>query len=567
MQLPASGRIAVAAHAVHWVPAHAPGRDAAQASTNRSIAAPAVTLPIRVNIAVAGNLTNINAIKAPGLSRRFCFKLLDGWSRDFYGAAMNILPTHTPDEATLARFAAVTGERYALRDGSGVKKYLVEPRDKYHGEAAMVLRPGNTSEVSAILKIANETGTAIVPQSGNTGLVGGQIPFEGGHEVVLTLDRMNTIREIDATQNTITVDAGVTLQTVQEAASEAGQLFPLALASQGSCMIGGNLATNAGGISVLAYGNARDLCLGLEVVLASGDIWQGLRALHKDNTGYDLKNMFIGSEGTLGVITAAVLKLLPAPGDVALAFIAVKDPAAGLDLLELARRSTSALVTACELVPRIGIEFSHKHAGARDPLAELSEWYVLIELSGHGQPGSLSGDLETILAEAFERGIVSDATIATSQTQMDEIWHIREALSEVQKLEGASIKHDIAVPVLLTPQFIAEAVKVTTQMIPGARPVPFGHLGDGNIHFNVSQPVGGDKQDFLDRWEELNEAVHAIVLNLGGTISAEHGIGRMKRDLMVQIKSPVELAMMHALKQTFDPNGILNPHKLLPDRS
>ena len=465
----------------------------------------------------------------------------------------------------MARFAAVVGERYALSADADMQKYLIERRDKYFGKAALVLRPGSTAEVSQILAIANETRTGIVPQCGNTGLVGGQIPDGSGREVVLSLERMNRVRDVDARENSITVDAGATLQAVHEAAEAVDRQFPLYLASQGSCMIGGNLASNAGGIGVVAYGNARELCLGLEVVLADGRVWDGLRRLRKDNTGYDLKDVFIGSEGTLGVITAAVLKLFPRPGEVTLAFAAVNSPDDGLRLLELARQMTSGQVTACELVPRIGVEYTVKHAGARDPLAEPAPWYVMLELSSTARAGQLAGEMEAVLAAAFERGVVCDATIAASQAQMDALWHMREALSDVQKLEGGSIKHDVAVPVARTPRFIDEATAVVARLVPGARPVPFGHLGDGNIHFNISQPVEADKAAFLARWEEVSAAVHEVVLRLGGTISAEHGIGQMKRDLMPGIKPAVELDMMRRVKQAFDPRGILNPGKLLPE--
>ncbi|MGI9462745.1 MAG: FAD-binding oxidoreductase [Aestuariivirgaceae bacterium] len=469
-----------------------------------------------------------------------------------------------PSRQTLARLSAVVDARHAIADEGDMAPYLTEWRDRYHGKAALVLRPGSTDEVSAIVKIANETGTSLVPQSGNTGLVGGQIPFENGHEVVLVLDRLNQVRNIDPVDNSITVEAGVTLQQVQDAASEVDRLFPLSLASQGTCRIGGNLATNAGGIGVLAYGNARELCLGVEVVMADGRIWDGLRRLHKDNTGYDLKDLFIGSEGTLGVITAAVLRLYPAPSDRSTAWAAVAGPKAALKLLEIARNSSSGRVTAMEIVPRIGLEYTITHAGIVDPIAEPADWYVLMELSGHGRPGALDGDMEAILAAGLETGLVADAVIAASDAQAGEIWRIRETLSDVQRLEGGSIKHDIAVPVSHTPEFIDKAMAAVTEMIPGARPVPFGHLGDGNIHFNVSQPVGGDKQAFLARWEEMNDLVHGIARQLGGTISAEHGIGRLKRDLMAEVKSPVELELMQTLKGTFDPNNILNPGKLLP---
>ncbi|NNE21532.1 MAG: FAD-binding oxidoreductase [Rhizobiales bacterium] len=476
----------------------------------------------------------------------------------------HVSKTSAPSLETLTRLSAVVGERYAITDVSDMAPYLCEARDKYHGKAALVLRPGSTEEVSELLKIADVTRTAVVPQSGNTGLVGGQIPFEHGREVLMSLDRMNKIRDVDRVDNTIIVDAGVTLQQVQDAAVKVDRLFPLSLASQGSCCIGGNLATNAGGIGVLAYGSARQLCLGLEVVLADGRIWNGLRRLHKDNTGYDLKDLFIGSEGTLGVITGAALKLYPAPRDKAVAWIAVRDPQAALALLEIARGNSSGEVTAMEIVPRVGVEISVKHAQTIDPLDDAHGWYALLELSGQGAPGILAADMERVLELALEADVVLDAVIAASQAQADEIWRIREALSEVQRLEGGSIKHDIAVPVSRTPEFIDRAVKAVMELVPDARPIPFGHLGDGNIHFNVSQPVDADKDEFLANWEKMNEIVHDIVGDLGGTISAEHGIGRMKRDLMRGVKSDVELNLMRSLKQMLDPNNILNPGKLLP---
>jgi FAD/FMN-containing dehydrogenase len=445
--------------------------------------------------------------------------------------------------------------------------WLVEPRDRFHGAAALVLRPGSTGEVSRILAIANEGRIAIVPQSGNTGLVGGQTPSPAGDQVVLSLDRMNRIRDLDAVDNTITVDAGMTLKSVQDAAAAAGKLFPLSLAAEGSCRIGGNLATNAGGIGVIAYGSARDLCLGLEVVLADGRVWDGLRRLRKDNTGYDLKDLFIGSEGTLGVITAAVLKLFPAPRARATAWAGVASPRAGLDLLALARTRAPGQVTAIELVPRIGLDFTLRHAATRDPLAEPFQWYVLLELSGTADETVMSEGLGTMLAEALERGILGDAVVAKSAAQAADLWRIREALSEVQRHEGGSIKHDVSVPVSRIPEFIEQASAAVARLVPDARMVPFGHIGDGNIHFNVSQPAGADKAAFLARWQDVAAAVHEVVLRLGGSISAEHGIGQLKRDLMPAIKSPVELALMRDVKRLLDPNGILNPGKLLPEKT
>jgi FAD/FMN-containing dehydrogenase len=465
-----------------------------------------------------------------------------------------------PSQETLDRLAAVVGEKYAIREPQDMQAYMREWRDWWRGASPMVVRPQTTDEVSRIMAIAYETHTAIVPQSGNTGLVGGQIPFR--HEVVLSLDRMTQIRNIDAIDNTMTVEAGVILKNIQDAADGVDRLFPLSLAAEGSCRIGGNLSTNAGGLGVLAYGSARDLCLGLEVVLADGRVWDGLRHLRKDNTGYDLKDLFIGAEGTLGIITAAVLKLFPKPLDWATAFVAIPSPQAALDLLALAQSRSGGRVTAIELLPRIGFAFTIKHFSVIDPFVETAPWYVLLELSG-------SGDLTTLLtdslAEAAERGIVLDATIAQSQAQRDEIWRIREAIVEAQRHEGGSMKHDVSVPVSKIPALIELGTKALLDAMPDARPMPFGHVGDGNLHFNVSQPVGIDKQAFLDKAPEIGERLYDVVIKLGGSISAEHGIGRLKRDMMAKIKSPVELQMMKDLKRLFDPKGILNPHKLLPE--
>jgi FAD/FMN-containing dehydrogenase len=469
--------------------------------------------------------------------------------------------TVKPSAETLARLTAVVGERHAIRDPGEMIAYMTEWREIWTGKSPLVLRPDSAEEVSQILAIADATETAIVPQSGNTGLVGGQIPFETGDEVLLSLDRMTRIRTVDPVNNSITVEAGVTLKAVQDAAENAERFFPLSLESEGSCRIGGNLSTNAGGLGVLAFGNTRDLCLGLEVVLADGRIWNGLKSLRKDNTGYDLKNLFIGAEGTLGIITAAVLKLFPHPSTRATAFVALPSVKAALDLLNLARQRSSNRVTAIELFPRNGFEFTLKHFQVRDPFAEVAPWYVLIELSGSGD---LDGLMTEILGEAAEEGIVRDATIAQSEAQRKDLWFIRQAIVEVQKREGGSIKHDISVPISEIPVFVERALVAIEKFMPGARPMPFGHIGDGNLHFNVSQPVGMDKHAFLDQWQAMNDVVFDVVLKHGGSISAEHGIGRLKRDLMTKIKSPVELQMMHGVKTLFDPKGILNPNKVLP---
>ncbi len=459
----------------------------------------------------------------------------------------------------LNQFAAIVGEKHAIRDVAGMAGYMTEWREIWVGKSPLVMRPGSTEEVSRILKLASETGTAIVPQSGNTGLVGGQIPFEDGHELLLSLDRMTKILNVDAADSTMTVQAGATLKSVQDAADEAGRLFPLSLASEGSCRIGGNLSTNAGGLNVLAYGNARDLCLGLEVVLPDGRIWNGLRRLRKDNTGYDLKNMFIGAEGTLGVITAAVLKLYPKPRTHETAFIAVTSPQAAVDLLSLAKEMSGNRVVAFELLPRIAMDFTVKHMGISNPLVEFSPWYALSELADPA-----AGSFEAILEEAMARGLVTDATVAQSEGQRQALWAIRELMPESQKFEGGSIKHDISVPVSRIPQFIIEATRAVENYLPQARVMSFGHMGDGNLHFNVSQPLGMDKKKYLDLWNEMNAVVFDVVLKFDGSISAEHGIGRLKKHHMPEIKSPVELQMMRDLKKLFDPTNIMNPGKVLP---
>lgn len=466
-------------------------------------------------------------------------------------------------DGLIGSLGAIVGARNVLTDAADMAPHLREWRDLFVGKARAVVKPATTGEVSALLALAHRTGTAIVPQGGNTGLVGGQIPVTDGREVILSLARMDKLRHIDPEGDTITVEAGMTLQAVQAAADGADRLFPLSLASEGSCSIGGNLSTNAGGTAVIAYGNTRDLCLGLEVVLADGRVWNGLRTLRKDNTGYDLKNLFIGAEGTLGIITAASLKLFPKPQARATAFLAVSDPAHALGLLNLAKAEAGGQLTTFELMPRFGIEVVLRHApDTRDPLAAPSPWYVLMELSSAGAEG-LEATAEVLLEKAFGQGLISDGAIAATLQQRSAFWRLREAMSEVQRFEGGSIKHDVSVPVASVPAFLTRATALVEAMVPGCRPLPFGHLGDGNIHFNISQPVGADKAAYLARWDEVNEAVHAVVSDFGGSISAEHGIGRLKRSLLPGVKDPVELALMRAIKATLDPTGILNPGAVL----
>ena len=469
--------------------------------------------------------------------------------------------THkTPTPDTLDRLAAVVGDKHAIRNTAEMDGYMREWRQIWVGRSPMVLRPGSTEEVSRILAIANETGTVIVPQSGNTGLCGGQIPTDDGHEVVLSLDRMTRILDVDANDNTITVEAGATLKSVQDAADAADRLFPLSLASEGSCRIGGNLSTNAGGLNVIAYGNTRDLCLGLEVVLADGRVWNGLKRLRKDNTGYDLRNMFIGAEGTLGIITAAVMKLYPRPKSHETAFIAVPSPQAAVDLLSLMKELSGNRVVAFEIIADLALQITIRHAGVRHPLASSAPWYVLAELAD-----PVPGAMEALLETALDKGLVTDAAVAQSDSQRAAFWSCRELISESQKPEGGSIKHDISVPVSRVPAFLEQADAAVSQLIPGSRFVSFGHMGDGNIHYNVSQPLGMDKTAFLDSWNAMNDVVFDVVAKLGGSISAEHGIGRLKAYRMPKIKSAVELGMMRDLKRMLDPNGILNPGRVLPE--
>ncbi len=474
---------------------------------------------------------------------------------------MTSASNRAPAPDLLPRFASIVGEKYAVTDPAALAPFLVEGRGLYHGRSAMLLRPGSIGEVAAILKLANETGTPLVPQGGNTGLVGGQIPLDG--ELILSLTRLDKIREVDPASNTMTCEAGVVLAKAQEAAANVDRLFPLSLGAEGSCTIGGNLSTNAGGTGALAYGIARDLMLGLEAVLADGRILQLLQKLKKDNTGYDLRHIFVGAEGTLGVITAAVLKLFPRPRAVETAFVGVASPAAALKLLHLAQARAGGTVTSFELIVRETIKFAIRHGhGVRDPLAGKHPWYVLMEVSSQHSDG-LRESVENLLAAAIEQGIVIDATIAASLEQTKAFWHLRHVLPEIQKPEGSSIKHDVSVPVAAVPDFLAEASAAVQALIPGSRPVPFGHLGDGNIHFNVSQPVGADQEQFLARWGEVNAVVDKIVLKYHGSISAEHGIGRLKRVSLPKVKDKVALELMHGLKRMLDPNGILNPGKVL----
>jgi FAD/FMN-containing dehydrogenase len=466
-------------------------------------------------------------------------------------------------QPVLPRLATIVGPAHVITDPEVMAPNLREWRDLYTGSALCMVRPGSTAEVSAILRLAHESGTPVVPQGGNTGGVGGQIPDKSGRAILLSLTRMNRIRELEPMSNLMTAEAGVVLQTAQEAAVAADRLFPLSLAAEGSCTIGGNLATNAGGTGVIAYGNMRDLVLGLEVVLPDGRIWNALSGLHKDNAGYEMKHLFIGSEGTLGIITAATLKLFPQPRGRVTAFIGLESPEAALKLLARARSDTSGAVTTFELIPRLGVEMVVKSTpGARDPLSSAFPWYVLLEVSAQREAG-LQDSVEDMLAAAIEAGEAQDVAIATSLDQRLSLWKLREDLPHAQGIEGASIKHDISVPVASIPAFMAEALDMLAQKYPGARPCPFGHMGDGNIHFNITQPKGADRAAFLALYRPMNEEMFQIVRRYRGSIAAEHGVGQHKREQLPHYKDAVALDMMRALKAALDPKGIMNPGKVL----
>ena len=460
----------------------------------------------------------------------------------------------------LDRLRGIVGATRVLTDAQDVAPYCTDWRGRYSGSASCVVLPGSTEEVAAVVRVCAETGAAIVPQGGNTGLCGGATPTGG--EVVVVLTRLNRIRTVDTDNNSITVEAGCTLHAVQQAAQEIDRLFPLSLAAEGSATIGGNLATNAGGVQVLRYGNARELTLGLEVVLADGRIWNGLRALRKDNTGYDLKHLFIGAEGTLGLITAATLKLFPRPRARATAWVAVPDPAAAVSLLGRLRDAVGDNVTAFEIVGRPALELVLRHIPqARDPLAGKPAWQVLIELSGTRD--DLAATLEQTLQSAAEEDVVVDAVIAASEAQTAVLWALRENVSEAQKTEGVSIKHDIAVPVSRIAEFIARADAALLAAFPQVRIVCFGHIGDGNLHYNQSRPDAQSNAEFIAQTASVNRLVHDLVHELDGSISAEHGLGQLKREEVLRYKSATEMDMMRAVKQALDPRGRMNPGKLL----
>ncbi|MAJ92728.1 MAG: FAD-binding oxidoreductase [Rhodospirillaceae bacterium] len=478
---------------------------------------------------------------------------------------MNVIAFREIDQAVLDRLYAIVGDTGVITDDYDKSPYLNDERGYYTGATPMVVRPSSTEEVSEIVRICNETRTPIVPQGGNTGLCGGATPYEHGGEILLSLTRMNKVRDIDALNYAITVEAGVILADVQTAAEEADRYFPLSLGGEGTARIGGNLSTNAGGTGVLRYGPARDMCLGLEAVLPDGRIWNGLTGLRKDNTGYDLKHLFIGAEGTLGIITAACMKLFPKPADIQTAFVAVGNEHAAVDMLARARRITDDRVVTFEYMPRDAIALVLKHVdGTRDPMPTAYDHYVLMELAaGEAAAAELRAMLEEVLGDGLEDGIVLDAVFAENGQQAADFWKIRETIPEAQKYEGASSKHDISVPVSRVADFLVEAIADLEKMVPGIRPCAFGHVGDGNIHFNLSRPADMSDEDFRAMEPEIHKAVYDRTVSMGGSISAEHGIGRLRRGELDTYKSPVALDVMRSIKATLDPNGIMNPGKVL----
>ncbi|MDO9598000.1 MAG: FAD-binding oxidoreductase [Azoarcus sp.] len=467
-------------------------------------------------------------------------------------------------KALLDTLADIVGHDQMLTGASDMAPYLTDWRGRYHGAAQAVIRPADTEQVAAVMSACHRAGVPVVPQGGNTGLCGGATPLADGQAVVLSLSRLRRIRALDSDNNTLCVEAGCTLAAVQEAAQAADRFFPLSLASEGSCEIGGNLSTNAGGVQVLRYGNMRDLVLGLEVVLPDGRVWDGLRGLRKDNTGYDLKHLFVGAEGTLGVITAAVLKLFPAPRVRATAWLAVPDPQAAVSLLASMRAACGDRITAFEIVGRSALELVLEHIeGARDPLAEPARWCVLVELSDTLKDAALDEMLQRELEIAMEGGLVLDAVVAGSLSQTAALWALRENISEAQRIEGVSIKHDIAVPVSRIPEFLALADQRLKAAWPDVRIVAFGHIGDGNLHYNLSKPQAAANDAFIASTGDVNLIVHDLVDALGGSISAEHGLGQLKREEIRRYKSEVELDLMRAIKNVLDPAGLMNPGKVI----
>lgn len=468
------------------------------------------------------------------------------------------------DTPALAQIKAALGPKGWTDDPAETSPWLEDSRAAFHGACALMVKPASTDEVAQVVSICRDHDVPIVPQGGNTSRCGGATPDRSGRAILMNLARMNRIRGIDPADYTITVEAGCILKDVQDAAAEVGRLFPLSLGAEGSCQIGGNLATNAGGINVVRYGNARDLVLGLEVVLPDGQVWENLKRLRKDNTGYDLRNLFVGSEGTLGIITAAVLKLFPKPVGTATAYAAIPDIDTALAFFAEARNSCGETLTSFELMAANTIESAVQHIDkAVHPLETRTDWVALMELAGAAPDEEQRAALETLLSQALENGLVQDAVIAQSEQQRRGLWFLREAVVEAQKHEGAVAKTDVSVPISSVPTFIRRAHGALADAFPDVRPFAFGHVGDGNIHYNICQPKGGDAQAFLNDRDAIVELVHGVVCDLDGSISAEHGIGQLKRDALARYKDPLDLRLMRQIKETLDPKGLMNPGKLL----
>ena len=482
-----------------------------------------------------------------------------------WSAAAAVKDPIMPDPSLLTAIRAIVGDRGILTEPSDTAAYSEDWRRLYQGRTAAVIRPGTTEELAAVVGLCAQAGAPIVPQGGNTSMVGGAVPNEDGSELVLSTARLNRIRALDPVDMTLTIEAGVTLKAAQMAAAEAGCLLPLSISSEGTAQIGGVLAVNAGGNNTVRYGNARDLVLGLEVVLPDGEIWNGLRRLRKDNTGYCLRQLFVGSEGTLGIITAAVLKLAPQPQETAVALCAVGSAQSALTLFTRFQAHDAASINAFELMSGMGMSFVMKHIpGAVLPLAAGSPFYVLVELASPRPNAGLRGMLEHVLEQALHEEIVHDAAIAESDSQRAAMWKLREEHSEAQKREGASIKNDVSVPVSKVPAFIEQATAACQALLPGVRVVPFGHMGDGNIHFNLEQPEGSDPAWFLAQDHAIMDAVNDVVRVYDGSFSAEHGIGKLKPYMMPDWRGGAELALMQRIKAALDPTGIMNPGKVLP---
>jgi FAD/FMN-containing dehydrogenase len=462
-----------------------------------------------------------------------------------------------------ATLAGLVGAEAVLTAPEDIAPYLIDHRRLYRGAAAAVVLPRDTAQVSRLLAWCQAERVPVVPQGGNTGYCGGATPDASGRALVLAMGRMRRIRQVDAPNFALIAEAGCTLAAVRSAASEAGLLFPLSLGSQGSCQIGGNLATNAGGTAVLRYGSMRDLALGIEAVLADGSVISQLAPLRKDNTGYDLKDLLIGSEGTLGVITAACLKLYPVPRQIATAWVGIPSPAAAIELLARLREACGDALTTLELLPHCALQLVLRHVeAARNPGIAESPWYLLVEAGGHGA-AALEESLHTALAEASDAGLVMDAALAGSQAQREDFWRLRESVPEAQRRAGGSLKHDISVPVASIPAFIERGAQLCARLAPEGYLVAYGHAGDGNLHFNLNQREEAHRDAFLAREAPLRRAVHDLVAEFGGSFSAEHGIGALKVEELRRYASPAELAAMHRIKQALDPHGILNPGKVL----